>query len=720
MARTKSAAPVAPAGSALDALFSFRSVAVVGGAPDSYWTLRLLENLALGRARPRVFTVHPHGRKVGSLPCVAALAAAPVPPDLVVLVTPYAEAPALLLEAAAAGARAAIVVDDPPAGAGPAAITTFLPPGLPSGFVVAGPASLGALSPARGSYPFLGRLLERPPAGGVALVSQSGGVAIELLRSDLSGRFGWSHVLAVGPGDSFGAAAALEALAADDDTRVIGAYLETLEDPPRLARAVEAAVRAGKPVVAVRGPDQASAAPPQGQSRAESSLSAGADAAFAAGFLRHCGVAEVPTLEALVEALAFLAHRAPPRGRRVGIVALSSSAGRLAAAAFRAAGLELPAPGGAPRAGGSAPARKRAGPSGSNPLDLTGRVIDRPRDGARLVRAFAADDRYDVVVFVGQPPRGTTPSDRRLAAWVEALSEGAGKDRTAVAAQVMHGPVPAPAADPAQRGNPFLAGIGEAAAAVAAASAAGDARRRLLLEPIPSPHGIDPAAAGAPLLGPARTLSEPASLELLGRYGIPVAPWRLCTTATAASRFARELGTSVAVKAATPDVPAKAAAGLVRLGLDGDAAVRTAFHDVTIRAQALVARPERLLGATVMGMVEGTARLLAGLVRHERLGMLVVARRADLAGAPAAVVARGCPLRVSEAYELAAELGLGASSAAAIDVDALADVLVRLGRLGADLGAVVAAVCIGPLIVSERGRGCLAVDASVVVRPAPG
>ncbi|MBI4918106.1 MAG: acetate--CoA ligase family protein [Acidobacteria bacterium] len=713
MPRTKRAAPVAPAGSALDALFSFRSVAVVGGAPDSYWTLRLLENLALGRARPRIFTVHPRGRKVGSLPCVATLADAPVPPDLVVLVTPHAEAPDLLAEAAAAGARAAIVVDDPPPGAVATALGTFRPPGLPPGFVVAGPASLGGLSPARGSYPFLGRLLERPPAGGVGLVSQSGGVAIELLRTGLSGRFGWSHVLAVGPGDAFGAAAALEALAADDDTRVIGAYLEALEDPPRLARAVEAALRAGKPVVALRGPGEAFATPEAAPSRAESSLSAGADAAFTAGFLRHCGIAEVPTLEALVETLAFLTLRRELRGRRVGIVALSSSAGRLAAGAFRAAGLELPAPG-ASQGAGATGARKRARPPAENPLDLTGRVLDRPADGARVVRAFAADDRYDVVVFVGQPPRGATPSDRRLAAWVAALSEGAGKERTALATQVMHGLVPAPAADPARRGNPFLAGIGEAAAAVAAACAAGDARRRLL-EPIPSPHGIDPAAAGAPLLGPARTLSEPASLELLGRYGIPVAPWRLCTTATAASRFARELGTRVAVKAATPDVPAKAAAGLVRLGLDGDAAVRTAFHDVTIRAQTLV-RPERLLGATVMGMVEGTARLLAGLVRHPRLGMLVVARRADLAGAQPAVVARGCPLRASQAFELAAELGLGASSAAAVDVDALADVLVRLGRLGADLGAVVAAVCIGPLIVSERGRGCSAVDASVVVR----
>jgi acyl-CoA synthetase (NDP forming) len=332
MPRTKRAAPAAPAGSALDTLFSFRTVAVVGGAPDSYWTLRLLENLALGRTRPRVFTVHPRGRRIGSLPCVASLDAAPFPPDLVVLVTPHAQSPALLAQASAAGARAAIVVDDPPNADRMPAADLRDPAVLPTGLLVVGPSSLGVLSPSRGVFPFVGRLLERPPAGHVGLVSQSGGVVIELLRAGVCGRFGWSDVLAVGPGRTFGTAAAVEALAADDRTKVVGLYLESIEDPPRLARAVEAAVRAGKPVVALRGASGAPDVPhEEKRSRAETVLSAGADEAFDAGFLRHVGVAEVPTLEALVETLALLSHRSLPRGCRVGIVALSVSTGRLAA-----------------------------------------------------------------------------------------------------------------------------------------------------------------------------------------------------------------------------------------------------------------------------------------------------------------------------------------------------------------------------------------------------
>ncbi|MBN1772015.1 MAG: acetate--CoA ligase family protein, partial [Deltaproteobacteria bacterium] len=356
-------------------------------------------------------------------------------------------------------------------------------------------------------------------------------------------------------------------------------------------------------------------------------------------------------------------------------------------------------------------------PAPENPLDLTGRAVQDPREGARRVRAFAADERFDVVVLASQPPRGDAPSDERVRLWTAALAEGAGRSRLALPVHAFHGPLPPPATDPRHKGNPFLSGLPEAAAAVLAALRVGHARRRLA-EPLPAFPEVDVPALGSWLMGPARTLSEPASLELLGRYGLPVAPWRLCPTATAAARFARELGGPVAVKAASPDLPGKAAAGLVRLNLDGDAAVRTGFNEVLLRAQGMV-RPDRLLGATVMRMAAGTARLVVGVVRDDRLGPLLVARRADRAGAEPRAVVRAAPLRRSQALELCAELDLGTAAAAAIDTDALAETLVRLARLGADLSALVAAACVGPLVVAERGRGCAVVDASVVLRPAP-
>jgi acetyl-CoA synthetase/acetyltransferase len=700
--------PPSPSPRPLDAFAAHAVVALVGASPDSYWTGNLLRNLALaGRPGPRLFTVHPKRRRVGRVPCVASLDEAPAPPDLAFLLAPAEEAPRLLGEAAAAGARAAVVLADPP-DAGPGdpigTIRAIARAARETGLVVLGPSSLGFLSPAHGSFPFAGRLLERPPSGTVGLVSESGAVAVELLRAPLAPRIGFSHLVAVGEGAGFGAAAACEALVEDPATAVVAAYVERLDDPDRWVAAAERAHRLGKGIVLLRGARETSeareafrrAAP----TRPEFDLSTGGSEARLAGFLRHAGIPEVPTLEALVETLALLVHRTPPRGRRAGVVSLSAGAGRLAADALRAGGFTLA---GRP-------------PDPPNPLDLTGRAVENAGAAARRIRAFAESPAFDVVVLATQPPRGREPSDRRIASWVEALARGAGSDRLGLAVHLFHGPLPEAAANPGRPGNPFLAGLSETVAALQAAVRLHEARLRID-EPIPPFPEIDAGAAGAPLLGPPRVLSEPASLELFRRYGLPLPRWLLCTTATAAARFARDVGGPVAVKAASPDIPGKRAERLVHLDVDGDAAVRAAFHDVTLRAGRLV-RPERLLGAVVMERVEGAARVIAGVVRDPRLGMLVVARRDDLAGSSPPVAVRRAPLPPSAALDMAADLGFPADAPDA-DAPALADALVRLGRLGHDLGAVVAAAVAGPLLLRPRGGGCAVVDAAVALRPPP-
>lgn len=50
------------------------------------------------------------------------------------------------------------------------------------------------------------------------------------------------------------------------------------------------------------------------------------------------------------------------------------------------------------------------------------------------------------------------------------------------------------------------------------------------------------------------------------------------------------------------------------------------------------------------------------------------------------------------------------------DVDALADALVRFSQLAVDLGDLIAALDVNPLMVLPAGRGVLAVDALVELR----
>jgi len=80
---------------------------------------------------------------------------------------------------------------------------------------------------------------------------------------------------------------------------------------------------------------------------------------------------------------------------------------------------------------------------------------------------------------------------------------------------------------------------------------------------------------------------------------------------------------------------------------------------------------------------------------------------------------RLAPVDIDTAYEMVHSLKgkkllYGARGAAPADVDALADVLVRLSRLAYDHREVIEELDINPLIVLEKGRGVKAVDALVV------
>jgi acetyltransferase len=78
------------------------------------------------------------------------------------------------------------------------------------------------------------------------------------------------------------------------------------------------------------------------------------------------------------------------------------------------------------------------------------------------------------------------------------------------------------------------------------------------------------------------------------------------------------------------------------------------------------------------------------------------------------------PLSHEEALEMihgtrGVRLLRGFRGRAPADLDALADALVRLSQLAVDLGDLIAALDINPLIVLPRGQGVRAVDALVEV-----
>jgi len=129
----------------------------------------------------------------------------------------------------------------------------------------------------------------------------------------------------------------------------------------------------------------------------------------------------------------------------------------------------------------------------------------------------------------------------------------------------------------------------------------------------------------------------------------------------------------------------------------------------------------------VQGMVPADAvEVILGLLRDPDFGPVVVFGSGGiLVELLQDSALRLPPLSRAEAAEMihetrGARLLQGFRGKPPADIDTLSDALVRLSQLAVDLGDLIAALDINPLMVLPRGRGVRAVDALVEIRAPEG
>src|SRR6185295_18091417 len=211
------------------------------------------------------------------------------------------------------------------------------------------------------------------------------------------------------------------------------------------------------------------------------------------------------------------------------------------------------------------------------------------------------------------------------------------------------------------------------------------------------------------------TLSEHASKALLAGYGVPVAREALADTAEGAARAAESLGFPVVAKLCGDAIAHKTERGLIRLGLVDAVGVRAAAAELL----ALRRPQDGPVQVLVAEQVRGHRELIAGLVRDPTfgpcvlvgLGGILTEGLGDVAFA-AAPLAPSDTRRMIEALAASRLLLEPFRGEPALDLDALAAILVGLGRLGLERPEV-ASVDLNPLVV--RDGKPVAVDALVVL-----
>lgn len=715
--------PFAP----LRRLLDPRSVAVVGATdrPGSYGAQVLANLEQIGFPGP-VWGVHPSRRRVLGRECVPSIAELPEPVDALVVAIPAAGVPDVIEQAGVCGCGGAVVFSS-----GFAEIESgrdlqqrLVASARRHGLAVCGPNCNGILVPAR-RLALWGDVLPALAPGPVALISQSGNVAVNALASRRGLRL---HTVIASGNQAVGSVGDyLELLAGEEGIRSIALYLED-DDGPGLVSGLASAADAGIPVVVLKVGRSAAGARAAG---AHSAALAGDQRVFAA-LVRDAGAVWAEDAHELLELAKVLAVRhgaaswggggrgAAGRavaGRRVAIMTCSGGDSAQAADEADRLGLEVPEP--APQTRQALAQLLPEMATVANPLDYTTALWGQRQTLAQLVHTLGEDPGVDqVVVLFDQPPELRGAAERSWTDTREGLALGA---RTSPAPTLVCSTLPELLDDDAAQ-QLHRAGVATAAglrtglrcaAALASLCAGEDGERpgtRLRAIAAACATGGRRCACngdGAPCGG---WLAEHEAKLLLGQAGVGVPRGRLVDSAQDAWAARRQLGGPIALKLSAPGVAHKSELGGVRLSLDGAREIASAFAHVQRLAEAhagavlaeLMAPPglELIIAAHRRGAVPALVIGLGGIWAELVDDVAVVPLPAEAA-------------RVRSALRRlrAAPLLFGGRGRPAVDVDAVALTAQRLGELL--LERELEAIECNPVVALTEGAGAIALDALV-------
>jgi acetyl coenzyme A synthetase (ADP forming)-like protein len=595
------------AAASMRAIFSPRSVAVVGASrrPGQLGN-EIVRNLRASGFRGSLYVVNPRAAEIESVPAFPSLSAIEGEVELAIIAVPASNVEAVIDDCVAKGVAAAVVISagfSETGAEGRALEQRLLEKARAAGMRLVGPNCMGVINTAPATRLHATFSSVFPPAGNVAMSSQSGALGLAVLDYARSLDIGFSTFISVGNKADVSGNDLIQYWADDPKTDVILLYLESFGNPRKF---VELARRVGhrKPIVAVKAGRSAAGA------RAASSHTgalASSDA-IVDDLLRQSGVIRTDTLEQMFDVAALLANQPLPKGNRVAIVTNAGGPGILAADACAVHGLTLA------RLSDATTAALRAflpaAASTSNPIDMIASAsADQYRQALRLM---LDDSAVDSVIAIYIPVLPTEAAE--VAAAIRGCAPAAGGKpllstfMSAAGAPASLHPVPA---------FPFPERAVQALAAATRYAAWREmpdgcavrfddidrARTRAIIEKRLADGGgwLDPMDVAA-LLAAAR-IDAPATM--------------LVHDADDAMEAAMQLGFPIVLKAYGPELLHKSDVGGVRLSLRDEFSVHQAYR------QLAGALGERMTGAIVQPMVAAGVELMIGATFDPLFGHVV-------------------------------------------------------------------------------------------------
>lgn len=349
-------------------IFTPKSIAVVGASVNAGKVGHdILKNLLTQGFKGSVYPVNPKYPAILGVKSYPSVKDIPYPIDLCVIVTPAVSVPGIAKECGEKSIPSLVVIS-----AGFKETHTEEGGKLEEELVhivrnyqmnLVGPNCLGILRPAIGMNASFAKTL--PTHGNIALISQSGAMAVALMDASPPLHLGYSLILSIGNKTTMDESDFLAMCENDSETKVVGLYLESIKNGQRFLE-IATRVRKQKPIVLLKAGTSE-----QGKKAAASHTGAlaGSDAAIDA-LCAQVGVRRAKDAGEFLDLLSVLSSSPPLLSPNIAIVTNAGGPGILATDAVELAGLSLPSL--------SAPIEKRlkeslpSSASTSNPIDVIG------------------------------------------------------------------------------------------------------------------------------------------------------------------------------------------------------------------------------------------------------------------------------------------------------------------------------------------------------------
>jgi len=320
-------------------LFRPKGVIVAGvSSHPGKFGFATLHNLRRFGFKGEIFPVKPDAAEVLGAPTLGDVSQVPDgAADLVFVCTPNKANIDLLQACAKKGVKAAFVTSAGYGEAGPEGVAMqeeLVRTANELGILMIGPNGQGVIST---SVSMCAQIVPPyPPVGSIAVASQSGNLVSSFLNYACGTGIGVSKAVSLGNSAQTSLCDLLDYFAADDETRVVLAYLEGVADGAQFKRSVRN-LTARKPLVLVKG-----GVAETGKRAAASHTGAlASDSRVFDGICRQLGVLRPSSVEEAFEWAATLATQPLPKGRRTVVFSTVGGWGVLAADACAGLGLDL-------------------------------------------------------------------------------------------------------------------------------------------------------------------------------------------------------------------------------------------------------------------------------------------------------------------------------------------------------------------------------------------